>query len=1262
MRKFLNRSQRLLLAAALMLVLLLGGAVVALRFWFFPNIEDYRGRIAQAASAALGQEVEIGGLSAEWRGPRMHLVLNDVTLRDSANQPALTLNKVDTTVAWLSLISGEVRLYSLNLDGPQLRIERDESGEISVAGLPIRREQDGGFADWLLAQRSVTVRGATVAWHDAQRQAPAILFTGVNLLLENWGASHRFGLQATPPPKVASALDVRGDVNGRSAADLLRWRGQVYAQLDYVDFAALRTWVDLPVEVTHGTGGVRAWTKFQDQRFESVTADLRLAKVRTRIAADLPETYLDHVNGRVSWMGNDRGFEVRAEKFALGAKDNAQAEPVDFALKVSSAYGKEPAFGELTVNHLQIEPLLVLAESLPLKESAAGDWHGPLLHGTLKNVALKWRGDWREPVAYQGRMDFSQIAFSPHGKFPGARNLSGSVEVSEQGGSLKLDSAESAFDLPLVFREPLQFDRLAAEVAWRRYAEQMEFNFKKVEFANSHMEGAASGIYRALPEGRGYADMSGSLARADAHAVWRYVPLKIGASTREWLQSALVQGNSNDVKFRLKGDLKNFPFGREGDDGIFEVTAKAKNGVLKYAQDWPPIENLQADVHFHGRSLDIRAKNAAFFGAKIVSVKAAIPDLVVNDELVEVIGEAEGQTSRFLAFTEKTPVADMIDRFTQGLSAQGDGKLQIKIKLPLRHQHDTRIEGAYTFNDNRLTVPDLPAVSAINGVLKFTESSATLEPTSAMILGGPVNVSATAREGAPVAITASGRTEVDSLKKIFAHPWLAHARGNAGWRGSLELRTKLANFSIESDLKGVAVDLPAPLKKTAAEARALKLERTMPSLKRDQISLVYGNVASLALARNLERERVEIERAALNFGAPAQLPERRSVTVNGSLAALNLDEWKNFLQGDAQELPDSAQVDLRVGTLVTGGRQFNAMHIVARRQTRDWSATINGQELSGVVAWKAGEGTQKGTLTARMGQLNIPPTPEGAPDQDKLTASDMPAIDLIAESFSVRGKRFGKLELLGTPAGDNWRIEKLNMSNPEGALNASGLWSAQPSRTGLKVELNVTDIGGYLARYEYPEGVKGGRAEIEGEVSWPGSPMDFEFAKLDGELILVANKGRFVKLRPGLGKLLGLVSLQALPRRIKLDFKDIFSEGFEFDQIAGKLKISDGVMATDDFTVRGTAGRIIMQGDVNLDDETQRLAVKVTPTLGDSFAIAAAIANPIAGVATYIASKVLKDPLDQFLTYEYSVRGSWEEPVVTKISKAPEAPQPFGTQ
>ena len=1259
MKRFFNSTRRLFAAGIIVLLLLLGGVVVALRFWLLPNIDDFRPRIAQAASSALGQEVRIGAIATEWRGPRLHLLLHDVAVLDANAQPAFALAKVETTLAWLSLISGKVRLYSLALDAPQLAIERDITGAIRVAGIEVQRGE-GGFADWLLAQREVTVRDAIVTWRDQQRQAPPLEFTDVDLQWENWGSSHRFGVRATPPAAIASPLDLRGDLNGRSASDFAGWRGELYARVDFVDLAAAGTWLDLPSEITRGRGGASVWASFRDRRFEDVTADVSLANLEARLAADIPATQLKQLNGRIAWKASERGFELRAEKLALAVRDEAQ--PVDFSLKFVSALDTEPAQGELSVNELDVAPLLLLANTLPLQAPAADEFKSAAPSGMLKNVAFKWRGDWKAPVSYGGKMDFSQIAFAPQGKFPGVKNLSGSVEVNDQGGALKLDSPDSTVALPLVLPERIQFDRLAADLTWTSYDGQVQFDLKRIDFANSHTEGMASGTYRAVSNSRGYADLSARLTRAEARAVWRYIPLKIGNDTREWLQHALIAGNSDDVRFRLKGDLQNFPFGDTGDE-VFEVTAKTKNGVLKYAEDWPPIENVNADVKFHGRRMEVTAKNATLFGAKIPSVRAEIPDLVIHDELLQVTGEAEAPTSRFLAFIEKTPVADMIERFTQDLTAEGNGALQIKIALPLRHRQDTRIEGGYTFTDNRLNVPDLPQVSAINGRLKFTESSATLEPTSASILGGPINLSASAKEGAGVAINGSGRADVENLKKVFAHPWLAQVHGAADWRGSLELRNKLANFVVESDLKGVSLELPAPLKKSAADAVQLKIERSMPALKRDQIAITYGSIASLRAARNLESK--EIERAALSFGAAAILPERKSVAVSGKLASVDIDEWKNFLQeeGAAQRLPERADVDLRVGSLTISGRQFNSLHVVAARQSRDWTATVKAQDIAGALTWKTGTPeTTKGVLSARFSELNVPQAAEGSAEKEKLSASDMPLVDLIAENFTVNGKRFGKLELLGVPEGPDWRIDKLNSRNPDGALESKGVWRAQPPRTELKLELKVSDIGNYLARYNYPEGVKGGRAELEGGISWPGSPMDFEYASLDGDLILVARQGRFVKLRPGLGKLLGLVSLQALPRRIKLDFKDIFSEGFEFDTIAGQLKITDGVMSTDDFSVRGTAGRIVMTGDVNLDDETQKLAIKVTPTLGDTVAIAAAIANPIAGVATYIASKVLKDPLDHFLSYEYSVRGSWEEPVVTKTSKTPQAPAIFGTQ
>ena len=211
---------------------------------------------------------------------------------------------------------------------------------------------------------------------------------------------------------------------------------------------------------------------------------------------------------------------------------------------------------------------------------------------------------------------------------------------------------------------------------------------------------------------------------------------------------------------------------------------------------------------------------------------------------------------------------------------------------------------------------------------------------------------------------------------------------------------------------------------------------------------------------------------------------------------------------------------------------------------------------------------------------------------------------------------------------------------------------ALPPRTQVHLRLETSDIGKLLARFGHPEGGKRGAAKLEGALSWGGPPYEFDYPTLAGNLVLDAAKGQFVKLEPGFGKLLGILSLQALPRRIALDFRDIFSEGFAFDEIVGAAKINRGVASSENFRIRGPSARIIMAGEVDFTRETQKLKVRITPHVSDSVSIAGAlIGGPIAGVATFLAQKMLKDPLDELASYEYSVTGSWSEPNVTRVEQ-----------
>ena len=183
-------------------------------------------------------------------------------------------------------------------------------------------------------------------------------------------------------------------------------------------------------------------------------------------------------------------------------------------------------------------------------------------------------------------------------------------------------------------------------------------------------------------------------------------------------------------------------------------------------------------------------------------------------------------------------------------------------------------------------------------------------------------------------------------------------------------------------------------------------------------------------------------------------------------------------------------------------------------------------------------------------------------------------------------------------------------------------------------------------------------AKINGQLSWQGSPLAFDYPTLSGKFKVDLEDGQFRQLEPGVGRLLGILSLQSLPRRITLDFRDIFSQGFAFDSIEGDVAVARGVMDTSNLEISGPAARVLLSGSVNLANETQNLKVKVQPALGDSLAVGAMLVNPLAGAALWLSQKLLKDPVGQVLSYEYSVSGSWADPKVVKLGNETKEAKP----
>jgi uncharacterized protein YhdP len=209
------------------------------------------------------------------------------------------------------------------------------------------------------------------------------------------------------------------------------------------------------------------------------------------------------------------------------------------------------------------------------------------------------------------------------------------------------------------------------------------------------------------------------------------------------------------------------------------------------------------------------------------------------------------------------------------------------------------------------------------------------------------------------------------------------------------------------------------------------------------------------------------------------------------------------------------------------------------------------------------------------------------------------------------------------------------------------------SLTTLVMGVDVTSLNGLFAAFGYGDYVKRGAGRVDLNLIWPGLPSEFALANLAGTMKIAAHDGQFAKIEPGAGKLLGLLSLQTLPRRVTLDFRDVFSEGFAFAKVQGDVKIARGVLLTDNFEISGPAAFVSLAGEVSLPNETQSITMRVVPEVSESMALAATVlGTPVLGLSTLLVSKLLQNPIGKAVAYEYFVTGSWDNPVITKTPPA----------
>jgi uncharacterized protein YhdP len=499
-------------------------------------------------------------------------------------------------------------------------------------------------------------------------------------------------------------------------------------------------------------------------------------------------------------------------------------------------------------------------------------------------------------------------------------------------------------------------------------------------------------------------------------------------------------------------------------------------------------------------------------------------------------------------------------------------------------------------------------------------------------------------------------------------PALARFPGLSTWTGLLTVdRSDDAGggrkrLMLSSDLSGTAIDLPAPLAKSADAAEPFELALDVPFVGQP----FEAKLGDLVHVRGRLPSPTEPLAARVTFGAASDAPlPARGVAIDGRTPTLDASAWLDLAlqanggDGGGHGLVDG--IDLHADDFAIADKHFRDMRVRVSDKDGATELALDGDALAGVLRIPAHDIANLG-VSAKFQRFHWPESASDAPDSTALpdiAPAALPPLHIAIDDFMLGQASFGKAELESRPLAGGMHVDRIESHSPNVTMSATGDWTgtAGDNRSHLVVTLAAQNLGHMMDALGFPGLIDGGQTKAGIDAVWPGPPSAFALARLEsGTITLKVAEGRIPEVEPGAGRFFGLFSLSEIPRRLTLDFSDFFKSGFTFNSIDGTFRLDAGNAYTSDLLIKSPAADIAISGRTGLRARDYDQQMVVSPHGGATLPIVGAIAaGPVGAAAGLVLQGVLGKPIGKAMGSRYHVSGSWEKPAITLIAK--EAPR-----
>lgn len=1259
--KIIFRRAKTLLWTAFSIVVVLAAVLVGVGKLLMPYSDRYQPRLEAWLSEEFGQPVVLESFSGDWTafGPR--LVLKGMQLLpaegdmlpDSPDSAAeVVIESAALDIKPLNALLPGFPLYNFRLIGADFELLHTADGQFKLSGFGVSNRGGGSSALKELARVGEVVLEDSNLQYTDERHGIQLGFAAIS------GRLHLEDDELSTEVQ-ANLYDPRGElVYGRIEATLLlilddeqrmthaawqatsrdimlaAFQGRVPAN----PFLPLTGWLDAEL-----------WGKWSRQEGMRISGETELRDAW--LINEQQDMELARINSRFRWQHRGKGqWSLHLADFLYDDSEQSWVAP-----RVSIARDTEQNLGLwISADELPLEvPLNVARDVMSIYGT---DWPGFLPRtagGRVTDLELILNGSWKLQFAAG---NLHQASVREWERWPELQGLDGKVSLRGGAGRIKLHGEQITADWPRMFRDRVQVGIPSCDIELR-WGQSWQVGFNRCLIENPDLALAADVIISGN-EGKPAVDVNASLLRGKVGQLDSYWPESImKENIKGWLRRGLQGGDIVAGRFQIHGDMDDWPF--LNGEGRFEAFAEVRGGQIDFLEGWPSARGVNAFARFQGASMDIEGSVADIGGAAVASVNARIPNL--KSPLLEINYSSRSDLPGYLGFLRQTPLLDNLDTDLSEFVFSGPASTTGSLRIPLgSNTRQLTVDGSVQLDGGLFSDPvSEVTLEQITGSLSYDESGFSGEDLSTEFRAYPARLNLLADFDGEEKFRADleGIFGVqDVIPEFLLEDFLAleQVGGNCRWQVSLAVTASEEPgrsdtiLQIESGLEGIAMDLPAPMHKAPGEEWPLLLRYPLSGPER-LLDVVFEERASLRF--DLSAEDSSPLSAVIHLGSdlPA-LPEEGYVRLEGGSEFIDLDGWIDIIVDEAMSGGGVAGLSLEGGELTADNlvfldRKFSDVQLQFDVEGSDINAGFVAEDINGSLRFTISDsGTN--SLSADFERLVLGDPVSTGLDMES-DPSELPALHLYVRSFSYLDVELGETRIEAYPTATGFHFEKVDASSDQISVQASGDWSLndQGQRSDFSIHMASESLGEFLQSLDISSSMQGGQTLVDFDAWWPGSPAAFALSRLNGEIVFSVVDGNITNASAGTGRLLGLLSIQALPKRLSLDFRDVFDSGFSFDEASGTFQMENGSASTDDVELKSSAADIFVTGRTDLVGQQYDQLLTIKPGLGNTLPIIGALAAGPGGAAAGLALQgLLHDELAEATKVSYTIRGDWDNP------------------